>query len=76
MIIEKTLFSFGGVKAEGRDVAEEGSAGLTMFAAGQSNVFCVATRPAAQNIVWTPVRQLLRMRVRTDDLFSARVLEP
>ena len=29
---------------------EEGSAAMTMFAACQSNVFCVPTRPAARNI--------------------------
>ena len=34
---------------------EESSAGLTMFAACQSNVFCGATRHAAWNIVWKPV---------------------
>ena len=30
-------------------------AGPTMFADGQSFVFCRATRPAARNIVWKPV---------------------
>ena len=53
----KTLVSFGGVEArvrEGRD-AEENIAGWTLFAVRQRNVHCVATRPAAWNVVWKPM---------------------
>ena len=42
-------------RQEGGGDWEEGSAGLTVFAARQSNVFCVPTRPAAWHIFWTPV---------------------
>ena len=39
---------------DGREEEEEGSAGLTLFAACHSNVLSVPAIPAAWNTVWKP----------------------
>ena len=55
-IIGKTLFSFGGVEAEGREERKRKAAlALICSRLVRTIVFCVATRPAAWNTVWKPV---------------------